>query len=67
MPSSNSSVNLTNATMGSLMTDQSSVYSDFINWYNLFFGANGLVATNKTQVMDGNTTVLEYEANVTSI
>jgi hypothetical protein len=60
------SVDLSNVSYGDLITNYQGVYQEFINWYNLFFGADGLVAVNERSVMDGQTTVYEFSGNVTS-
>lgn len=59
-------IDLSGVTQGSLVTDYNQFYSSFIQWYNLFFGVDGLVSVNERVVHDGVVPVYEWTANVTS-
>jgi len=48
------------------VTEYQGAYQSFIEWYNLFFGVDGLVAVNQREVMDGTVPVYEFSGNVTS-
>jgi hypothetical protein len=56
-------VNFTGVTYGELVTDYNTVYSQFVTWYNLFFGPNGLVTLNIETVQDGVVPVYEFVAS----
>jgi len=48
------------------VTQYQSVYQSFIEWYNLFFGVDGLVDVSQREVMDGSVPVYEFSGNITS-
>jgi len=54
-------LNFTGVTYGELVTDYSTVYSQFIAWYGQFFGANGSINVNTTTILDGTTNLIELE------
>jgi len=51
-------LNFTNVSYGELVTDYNAFYQQFLGWYNLYFGPNGRV--NEQNVLDGNTTLFEF-------
>lgn len=60
------SVDLSSVSYGDLVTEYKGAYQGFIEWYNLFFGVDGLVAVSQREVMDGSVPVYEFSGNITS-
>lgn len=48
------------------MTGYREVYSRFIDWYSLFFGAEGLIMVSERQIMDGSVPIYEFSGNINS-
>jgi len=57
---------LTGVTYSELVNDYNQLYTQFLTWYNLFFGPNGLVNTQAFTVQDGSTTLNEFSVNATA-
>ena len=57
MPSNSSSsgntVDFSGISYGTIVTQYNTLYAEFINWYNVFFGQDGLVSFNRSVVYDG--------------
>ena len=62
-----SNLNFTSVSYGELVNDYNAVYTQFLGWYNTFFGPQGLVTANMTTVQDGQTTLIETQVGVPSM
>lgn len=61
----NANLDLTGADYGTLLTKNSDIYIQFMEWYNVFFGTNGLISYEEEVVMDGVVPIYQFKTNIT--
>jgi hypothetical protein len=57
-------LNFANVSYGELLTDYNALHVDFVTWYGLFFGQDGLIGVNFVTIQDGVIPVDEWDFNV---
>ena len=60
-------VQFSNVTYDNLVHDYNQIYTQFLGWYNTFFGPEGIITVNQTVVQDHQTTLLENTLTVEAL